>query len=130
MKKIVFIDMDGVIADFDGALALPVRDPPEMFIKGFFRNLKVMPGAINAVNQLLTMEHLKLYIGSKPSTDNLHSSMEKYEWIAEHFPPLLKRIVLVCDKSLLRGDYLIDDDKDLHQQNQQGKQPCRSLIQN
>lgn len=112
MKKVVFLDLDGVLADFDGAVANPVWDPPEMFVPGFFRNLKVMPGAHEAVSKLLANPGLDVYIGSKPSTKNFWSSIEKYEWVSEHFPKLLRRIVLVCDKSLLRGDVLVDDDKE------------------
>lgn len=112
MKKVVFLDLDGVLADFEGAIANVVRDPPEMFVPGFFRNLKVMPGAHKAVAQLLSNPDLEVYIGSKPTTGNLHSTIEKYEWVAIQFPRLLKRIVLVCNKALLRGDFLVDDDKD------------------
>lgn len=116
---IVFLDMDGVLADFDGALPpeqqKPVGttawDPPAMFEPGFFRNLKPMPGAKEAVAKLLAAPHLDVYIGSKPTTKNTLSATEKYDWIAEHFPDLLKKIVLVCDKKLLRGHVLVDDDR-------------------
>jgi len=111
-KQIVFVDMDGVLADFDGAISKAMVDPPEMFVPGFYKNLKVMPGAYRGIAELLSLEHISLYVGSKPTTGNLFSTIEKYEWIAVNFPRLLKRIVLVCDKSLLRGDFLIDDDKD------------------
>src|ERR1700688_4792917 len=111
-KKVVFLDMDGVMADFEGAVSNIIPDPPEMFVPGFFRNLKVMPGAHFAVAQILKMSHLEVYIGSKPTTGNLHSSIEKYQWVAVNFPMLLKKIVLVCNKALLRGDVLVDDDKD------------------
>jgi len=110
MKKIIFLDMDGVLADFDGALEKRIHDPPEMFVPGFYRNLKVMPGAHEAVAKLLASPLLEVYIGSKPTTGNLYSTVEKYQWVAMHFPRLLKRIVLTCDKTLLRGDYLVDDD--------------------
>jgi 5'(3')-deoxyribonucleotidase len=112
MKKIVFIDMDGVLADFDAAISVRIQDPPEMFIPGFYKSLKVMVGAHEGIAQLLAMDHLDVYIGSKPTTGNFHSTIEKYQWIACHFPRLVKKIVLVCDKSLLRGDFLVDDDKD------------------
>lgn len=113
MKKyVVFIDMDGPLADFDGSIAVDMHDPPEMFVPGFYRNLPVVPGAYKAMAQLFAMPHLDLYIGSKPTTGNLHSTIEKYQWIACNFPRMLKKIFLVCDKSLLRGDVLVDDDKE------------------
>ena len=112
-KLIVFLDMDGVLADWNGALKEIVDDPPEMYEKGFFRNLKPNPGAKEAVAKLLADESLDVYIGSKPTTDkNVHCASEKVEWILEHFPALISKMTLVCDKSLLRGDVLIDDDYD------------------
>lgn len=110
-KKIVFVDMDNVIADFDGAIAKVVHDPPEMFEPGFFRNLKVMPGAKEGVAALLQNPNLKVYIGTKHTTKTDYSPSEKVGWIREHFPSLLKRMFIVTDKHLLRGDYLVDDDK-------------------
>ena len=109
-KKIVFVDMDGVLADFDGAIAVHILDPPEMFIPGFFRNLKVMPGAKEGVQALLDNPKLKVYIGTKHTTKTDHSPSEKVGWIREHFPMLVKKMCIVTDKNLLRGDYLIDDD--------------------
>jgi hypothetical protein len=44
--------MDGPLADFERAMAnlrggqyIKEEDPPEMFVKGFFRSLPVTPGA-------------------------------------------------------------------------------------
>jgi len=111
-KIIVGIDMDGVLANFDKGVGRPghEQDPPEMFVPGFFRNLEVMPGAREAITELLKNENLKLYICSKPTTKALNCASEKYEWINEHFPELLKRMNLMADKELFAGDYLIDDD--------------------
>lgn len=117
---IVFLDIDGVLADFDNALPPEQRrkpgvnnwDPPAMFEPGFFRGLPVMPGAKKAVASLLADPSIQLYVGSKPTTKALTCPTEKYQWIGEHFPELLRRVCLVCDKGLLLGDVLVDDDKD------------------
>ena len=109
-KHVVFLDMDGVLADFDGAISVHMQDPPEMFEPGFFRNLKVMPGAKEGVQALLDNPRLKVYIGTKHTTKTDHSPSEKVAWVREHFPSLLKKMFIVTDKHLLRGDFLIDDD--------------------
>lgn len=111
IKIIVFLDMDGVLADFDGAITSGVtNDPPEMFEAGFFRKLKVHEGAKDAVEALLANPNLRVYIGSKPTYKNPLCATEKFQWIIEHFPALKKRIVLACNKELLQGDVLVDDD--------------------
>lgn len=111
MKKIVLCDMDGVLADFDGAVTTPGDDPPEMFVPGFFRNLKPMPGAIEGIRALIANPKLKVYIATKHTTKTDNSPSEKVAWIREHLPELLKKMFIVTDKLMLRGDYLIDDDK-------------------
>ena len=110
MKRIIFLDMDGVLADFDGAVKNHVPDPPEMFVPGFFRNLAVMEGAKEAVAALLANKKLEVYIGSKMTSKVPSCASEKMEWIAKHFPALKRHMVLVCDKKLLRGHVLVDDD--------------------
>lgn len=113
-KKIVYLDMDGVLADFDGACTSGYtffeNKPVEMLVAGFYRNLKVMPGAREAVTKLLADDRYDVWIGTKPSTNNLYCATEKMLWIQEHFPELIRKTMIVCDKGLLRGDYLIDDD--------------------
>jgi 5'(3')-deoxyribonucleotidase len=109
----VFLDMDGVLADFDSAVKEKIFDPPEMFEKRFFRDLKVMPGAKSFVRWALRQPYLDLYIASKPLTKRgiLYSATEKLEWVKEHFPELLDKTSLVSDKGLLLGSVLVDDDK-------------------
>jgi 5'(3')-deoxyribonucleotidase len=110
--KIVYLDMDGVLANFWLGVGRPDAEwnPPEMYVKGFFRNLPLMPGAKRAVAELLANPNIDLYIASKPDSINMDSATEKYQWINEHFPELIKKIFLTCDKGHLNGDYLIDDD--------------------
>jgi 5'(3')-deoxyribonucleotidase len=110
MKRIIFLDMDGVLADFDAAIVNHIDDPPEMFVPGFFRNLAVMDGAKEAVKALLANKKLEIYVGTKMTSKVPTCATEKMLWIAEHFPALKKNMTLICDKKLLRGDVLVDDD--------------------
>ena len=111
-RKIVYVDMDGVIANFSKGVGREFvgRNPPEMFEKGFFRNLEPMPFAKESIGELLTFKGLDVYIATKPTTRNLDCATEKYQWIEQHFKPLLFKMFLTCDKGHLNGDYLIDDE--------------------
>lgn len=109
-KKIVFVDMDGVLADFNGSLAIFSKDPIEMYKEGFFRNLEVMPGAKEGIKALLKNKNLDVYIATKHLTKTDYCASEKVGWVREHFPMLVKKMFMVTNKDLLLGDYLIDDD--------------------
>ena len=111
-KYRVLVDMDGVLADFEGGrTSSPVGGlaPPEMFEQGFFRNLKPIPGALAAMQQLRRHPGIELEIVSKPVDIAPHSYTEKAQWIASWFPFLLSNITLTQDKKYVIGDYLIDD---------------------
>lgn len=111
-KKIVFLDLDGVLADFDAAAVDQngSKDLSKMFVKGFFRSLPIKEGAKEAVDRLRQYQGIQLCIGSKPVKTNLWSTIEKYEWVQEHFPFLLPNVTLTFNKGLLLGDFLVDDD--------------------
>jgi 5'(3')-deoxyribonucleotidase len=113
MKKlIIYVDMDNTIADFHGSLEnkyIGVEDTPlEMMRDGFFRNLQVIPEAAHYLRHLHEQGH-NVVIASKPTTKNLKCASEKYEWVQEHFPYLLGKMILIFDKALLAGDALVDD---------------------
>ena len=68
----------------------------------------MMDGAIDAVIWLST--HFDVYFLTRPSVQNLSCYSEKALWIQNHFgPEYLERLIISPDKSLLKGDYLIDD---------------------
>lgn len=108
------IDMDGVLADFDGACSEPRDengDPPEMFRVGFYRNLRVLPGARWAITELLKLPELDLNIATKPTTKTDYCASEKIGWLREHFPELVRKTHIVTDKLNLKFNFLIDDDR-------------------
>ena len=117
-QKILYIDMDGVIVDFESAFD---RLDPEILeeyrgredqIPGLFDLMDPIPGAIEAVTELSTL--FDTYVLSTVPWWNTSGATAKIEWIQRYFgvakgSPLWKRIILSHHKNLNRGDFLIDD---------------------
>lgn len=75
----------------------------------WFRDLPVTPGAKEGVAELLADDRIDLWVCTKPMEKNSTCRDDKAAWIAEHFPELVKKIILAPDKSLVRGHVLLDD---------------------
>jgi len=115
-KKVLLIDMDETLCDFSGSPALrnwqeKKRNPSAMFEVSFFRNLDPLPGAIAGVMELLSSSLYDIYILTQPVAKSPHSYSEKVEWILTYLPDLKDKIIMCQDKSMIKGDILIDDDK-------------------
>ena len=111
-KKIIYVDMDGVLCNFNKAYkhalySNPIQPFPQSQW-GFFLKLEEIPGAIEAFKKL--QEKYDVYILTRPSIWNLNCYTEKAAWVLNHLGfDVLEKTILSCDKSLLKGDYLIDD---------------------
>jgi 5'(3')-deoxyribonucleotidase len=103
-KKKLMIDMDGVIANFRGA----VEKGSSEETLGFYYNLEPLPESIEAIKKLA--EVFDAFILSTPSWSKPHSWSEKRLWIEKQFGELFfKKIILTHRKDLVMGDFLIDD---------------------
>lgn len=114
MKKIVYIDMDDTLADFMGAYETAREEKPAMVFPqaeyGFFANLAPLEDAVESVRVLLDSDHLSPYILTAPSTVNPLCYTEKRIWVEQHLGmEMVERLIISPDKSLLKGDYLVDD---------------------
>ena len=108
MRKIIYIDLDNTLADYIGeANRLNISLKDAKHIKGFFKQLKPMPSAIESYNEL--SEHFDVYILSTAPWSNPHSLTEKLEWVKEYLPNAYKNVIFSHHKDLNIGDYLIDD---------------------
>lgn len=128
-KKILYIDMDGVIVDFQSTVAPYV---PEVIEENYtpetyearskavdkyalenptlFENMEEIYGAIDAVKKLIDSNKYEIYFASTPMSTIPESYMGKRIWIRNKFGDWAdKRLILTHRKDLLIGDYLIDD---------------------
>ena len=136
---LILLDQDGVLADFERAFVeawrtrfperrwVAVEDRRTFYVRddypaelradvesiyhsaGFYRSLPVIPGAVAAVAELQSLGH-DVRICSAPLTAYRHCVAEKFEWVEKHFgAEFVDRLVLTKDKTLVRGDVLVDD---------------------
>lgn len=128
MNKILYIDMDGVVADFDKLLQTLVDvelgegdsctyeqrskavDEAAKKFPTLFEHLEFIHGASDAVNKL--KEKYEVYFLSTPMCAIPESYMGKRIWIRDKFGDWAdKRLILTHRKDLCIGDYLVDDRK-------------------
>ena len=114
MKKIAYVDMDGVLVDFESGLDR-VHDEVrseyvgrEEDIPGVFSLMDPVPGALEAFRQLA--ELFDVYILSTPPWQNPSAWTDKVLWVQAHLGDVArKRVILTHHKNLNDGDFLIDD---------------------
>jgi len=77
--------------------------------KGFFLGLKMIPGAKEALNDMVR-EGFKVFICTAPSEAYKYCVSEKYTWTEQNLgPEWIDKMILTKDKTLVKGHILIDD---------------------
>jgi 5'-nucleotidase len=127
--KLILVDMDGVLANFEEGFLIEWKNNyPELpyipiqarrsflsivegiyFKKGFVLGLEPFEGAIEALKTMRSEGH-EVKICTTPLSGNKYSVEEKTAWVEKHLgKEWLKNLISIKDKSLVEGDYLIDD---------------------
>lgn len=118
-KKILHLDMDGVLADFVSAIkALSPNTDLQFYSKEvddicaanpyIFHTLPPIEGAIEAVKELFDLADV--YFLSSPMAHVALSYAGKRVWLHNHFGDIAERkLILTHRKDLVMGDILVDD---------------------
>ena len=117
-KLTLYLDMDGVLVDFESALSKLAKDDHANYVgqydnvPGIFALMEPMPGAIEAVEKL--RHKYDLYILSSSPWENPTALGDKLAWVKKYFGDekdslFYKKVIFSSVKHLSRGDILIDD---------------------
>ncbi|MGV3546467.1 MAG: 5' nucleotidase, NT5C type [Pedobacter sp.] len=74
--------------------------------KGFFRDLPVIDGAVEAVRKL--QEKYEVYVVSA-AMEFKNSLEDKFDWLNEHFPFISWKNIIFCGEKIVSVDVMIDD---------------------
>lgn len=114
MKKILYIDMDNVLVDFEAAVVDLYRYEREKYkgrydeVPSIFARMNPLPDAIESFT--LLSDNFDTYILSTAPWKNPSAWADKLIWVHTHLGEHAhKRLILTHNKNLNVGDYLIDD---------------------
>lgn len=114
MKKILYIDMDNVLVDFESGISKLDAAARAHYtgnydeVPGIFSLMDPLNGAIESFN--LLAEDYDTFILSTAPWNNPSAWSDKCLWVKKYLgEKAYKRLIITHRKDLNKGDYLIDD---------------------
>jgi len=118
-KKILLIDMDGVLVDLNKEINDWFEAHPNLIekyknypdhIPGIYRFPPPIEGAIEAIKALADSGKYDMFIATTAAWGNPEGATDKRYWIEKYFGDLFhKKMFVTHRKDMLIGDILIDD---------------------
>ncbi len=117
-KKIVYVDMDNVLVDFQTGINRLSDELKNKYegnlddVPGIFSLMDPIPDSIESIK--LLSEHFELYVLSTAPWKNPSAWSDKAIWIQKYYGEdkdslFHKRLIISHQKNLNKGDFLIDD---------------------
>lgn len=113
-KKIVYLDMDNVLVDFQSGIDSLTEQERNDFSGRYdeaphiFSKMKPLKGALEAVEKL--NKKYDLYLLSTAPWNNPSAWSDKLLWVQKYWGEIFyKKLILSHHKNLNQGDFLIDD---------------------
>ena len=113
-KKIVYVDMDNVLVDFQSGLDKVDEYTKKEYqgheddIPGIFAKMDPVPYAIDGF--IFLADHFETYVLTTAPWKNPTALQDKREWIENYLGVKgYKRLIITHHKNLNKGDYIIDD---------------------
>ncbi len=114
IKKILYVDMDNVLVDFESGISRLDNATREQYkdnydeVPGIFSLMEPIDGAIESFN--LLAEHYDTFILSTAPWNNPSAWTDKCIWVKKYLgDKAYKRLIISHRKDLNKGHYLIDD---------------------
>ncbi|MGA2401927.1 MAG: hypothetical protein ABSG91_09490 [Syntrophobacteraceae bacterium] len=114
MQKILYIDMDGVLVDFQSAIVHLQASVLQEFdgrldeVPDIFKWMDPVPNSIESFHELAAK--FDTYVLSTALWENPSAWSDKLLWVKRHLgQPAYKRLILTHHKNLNLGDFLVDD---------------------
>ena len=101
MKRIIYCDMDGVVADFNAEPNAVARFKTE---KGFFFKLKPILTNVQAVEWLTARNEVCILTASP----NKRADKDKIKWLKKYMPFIKKENIIICRNGQRKVDFMRD----------------------
>lgn len=102
MKRVIYCDMDGVVADFNAEPNAVERFRVE---KGFFFKLKPIEINVKAVKELARYNEVYILTASP----NPRADKDKIKWLKKYMPFIAKENIIICRNGERKVDFMKSD---------------------
>lgn len=102
MKRVIYCDMDGVVADFNNEPNAVERFRVE---KGFFFKLKPIEVNVKAVKELARYNEVYILTASP----NPRADKDKIKWLKKYMPFIAKENIIICRNGERKVDFMKSD---------------------
>jgi 5'(3')-deoxyribonucleotidase len=102
MKRMIYCDMDGVVADFNAEPNAVARFREE---KGFFARLKPIEVNVRAVKELVRYNEVCILTASP----NKRADKDKIKWLKKYMPFIKKENIIICRNGQRKVDFMVSE---------------------